>query len=553
MSERVTGRERTRGIRWVLPLGVGVAVLTYPLAFLAIDSYATVLSLLGRGAPEPGEVARFGEAVYLYLWPGAHFLLAALAASFAARRAGGGALRHGLAVGLVSVLASQAISLYYGPLLLEEFARFLVLGAAGGLLGGAVARRALAAQEALYRASRETGAARDAREIAAAVGVHLSGPGVTGVALWEAASGSEEGDFSFLGAWTPPASGEWPVRDRLEAGRLPALGELRTRGATVARVGSLPSPERAAWRRAGARSLLLLPLTAPGVRLSGLLVVASRRPGFAPGVVRRYQTAGAQAALALENLRLVEEARRAGRQAGVLKERQRLSHEIHDTLAQGFTSIVMNLEAAEGSLTPEAGDLRRARRHLDGARRTARESLTEARRLVRDLRPEPLEGAPLTEVLGGVVERWSQESGVRASATVTGTQRQLTPEAEVTLLRVAQEALANTRRHARAERAALTLSFMPGRIVLDVRDDGAGFDPAAGADPGAPGGFGLRGMRERVEAAGGTLSVESTPGEGTSLVAELPVPAEDPSGATGSATVAEGVEQELPVASRETG
>jgi signal transduction histidine kinase len=111
---------------------------------------------------------------------------------------------------------------------------------------------------------------------------------------------------------------------------------------------------------------------------------------------------------------------------------------------------------------------------------------------------------------------------VTASTTVTGTPRSLSPDAEVTLLRVTQEALANVSKHAQAGRVALTLSYMDGEAALDVRDDGAGFAP--GVDGSGPnGGLGLRGMRERVEALGGRLAVESTPGGGTTVAATVPL------------------------------
>jgi signal transduction histidine kinase len=289
----------------------------------------------------------------------------------------------------------------------------------------------------------------------------------------------------------------------------------------------LSASERAVWREHGVRSVLLLPLVAPGDRRIGLLAVTSSGRRFSRSATRAYETVGAQAALALENLRLVEEARRAGRQAGVLRERQRMAHEIHDTLAQGFTSIVMNLEAAEGDV-PVSSD--RAQHHLEQARLTARESLTEARRLVWALRPEPLENATLPEALQRLAERWSTESGIVATVATTGTLHPLPSEVEATLFRVAQEALNNVRKHARgASRAALTISYMGDTITLDVRDDGAGFDPAREAERKRDrdsGGFGLKGMRERIEGVGGALSIESAPGEGSTLAVELPVTAE---------------------------
>jgi signal transduction histidine kinase len=210
----------------------------------------------------------------------------------------------------------------------------------------------------------------------------------------------------------------------------------------------------------------------------------------------------------------------AERESGRLAERQRLARDIHDTLAQGFVSIVLQLQAAEGELPAGA---EAARRHLELARRTAGDNLAEVRRLVWDLRPEQLRAASLGEALGRLTERLAEETGVAATTTVTGTPRPLSPDAEVTLLRVTQEALANVSKHANAARVALTLSYMDGEAALDVRDDGAGF--ALGADRAGPnGGLGLAGMRERVEALGGRLAVESAPGRGTTVAAVVPVP-----------------------------
>jgi signal transduction histidine kinase len=208
----------------------------------------------------------------------------------------------------------------------------------------------------------------------------------------------------------------------------------------------------------------------------------------------------------------------AERESGRLAERQRLARDIHDTLAQGFVSIVLQLQAAEGEL-PAGADP--ARRHLELARRTASDNLAEVRRLVWDLRPEQLRAASLGEALGRLAERLAEESGVAATTTVTGTPRPLSPDAEVTLLRVTQEALANVSRHARAGRVALTLSYMDGEATLDVRDDGVGFAPGADG-AGRGGGLGLHGMRERGEALGGRLAVESSSGGGTTVAVTVP-------------------------------
>jgi signal transduction histidine kinase len=207
------------------------------------------------------------------------------------------------------------------------------------------------------------------------------------------------------------------------------------------------------------------------------------------------------------------------REAAALEERQRLAREIHDTLAQGLTGVVTQLEAAEAALgdRPEA-----ARGHLDTARRLARESLGEARRSVNALRPGPLEDGRLVDAITAVAGDWSRASGVPATVTSVGEARPLPSETEVALLRVAQEALANADRHAAASAVALTLAFGDGQVSLDVTDDGLGFDPAVPRSGNGSGGYGLTAMRERVAALRGSLDVESGPGQGTTVVATIP-------------------------------
>lgn len=206
------------------------------------------------------------------------------------------------------------------------------------------------------------------------------------------------------------------------------------------------------------------------------------------------------------------------REAGVLDERQRMAGEIHDILAQGLTGIVTQLEAADQAAERPAD----WRRHLGQAKQLARDSLTEARRSVQALTPQPLAEAGLPDALADVVGGWSTMSSVTAELITTGTAQRLLPEIETTLLRTAQEALANVARHADASRVALTLSYMEDLVTLDVRDDGLGFDPAAPRRADEDGGFGLAAMRERVHRIAGTLEVESEPGGGTAVSACVP-------------------------------
>ena len=200
----------------------------------------------------------------------------------------------------------------------------------------------------------------------------------------------------------------------------------------------------------------------------------------------------------------------AQHEAGRMAERQRLATDIHDTLAQGLTSILMLIQAAQADLD---GSHPRAGQHLDLAARTARENLAETRILVEDLAPAQLDGGTLPDAL----RRLSQAPGVDASFGLSGAPRPLPMATEVVLLRVCQEALVNVRKHAGARSAAVRLDYDPGAIRLEVSDDGAGFDPAR-----INGGYGLRGMRTRVAEAGGTLTVRSAPGAGTHVCAMVP-------------------------------
>lgn len=203
----------------------------------------------------------------------------------------------------------------------------------------------------------------------------------------------------------------------------------------------------------------------------------------------------------------------ANHEAGVLTERERLAAEIHDTLAQGFTSILMLLQAVESEAEH---DLAESRRHLALARETAKENLAEARTLVAALAPARLEETSLVEALRRLVGDVGGALGIPADFDVSGDPRPLPAGSEVVLLRATQEALANVRKHAGASRLAVHLSYGE-QTRLEVTDDGHGFDQAT-----TPNGFGLRGMRTRVEQVGGALKIVSAPQTGTSARVTLP-------------------------------
>lgn len=232
---------------------------------------------------------------------------------------------------------------------------------------------------------------------------------------------------------------------------------------------------------------------------------------------RRVALARLEAALE-ENAGLHTQLVTQAREAGVLDERQRMAREIHDTIAQGLTGVITQLEAAQQSRDRPA----ELDRHVALAAGLARESLAEARRSVEAVQPALLENSRLPEALSEVATRWSDMSGVSVRVSTNGTQRPLRPDVEVAMLRAAQESLSNVARHAEASHTGITLSFMDDVVTLDVRDDGNGF--ALGGNGRGRRGYGLIGMRQRVEQLEGRVEIESRPGEGTAVSVTIPTP-----------------------------
>ena len=204
----------------------------------------------------------------------------------------------------------------------------------------------------------------------------------------------------------------------------------------------------------------------------------------------------------------------AHHQQGVLAERTRLASAIHDTLAQGFTSLLMLVQAAEAAL--ETNDVPLARDRLKLADYTSRENLAESRALVAELGPLELQTATLPDAIHRLAERIGAELGLQADVTIDGAPRPLQANTEVVLLRATQEALSNIRKHAGAHAVHVRLAYDDEATMLEVADDGRGFEPAR-VD-----GFGLRGMRTRVEQVGGQLEVASSSGRGTTVRVRVP-------------------------------
>jgi signal transduction histidine kinase len=234
-----------------------------------------------------------------------------------------------------------------------------------------------------------------------------------------------------------------------------------------------------------------------------------RRP-FRQDEIALTRAMANQAMLAMQLTRLSAQSR----QSAVVAERNRMARDIHDTLAQGFTGIIVQLNAANDAKT--SGMLTESDAHLARASELARDSLSEARRSVLALRPLALEEKSLPHALEELFRKMTAGTDLALDFNLHGATGELPPEAEENLLRIGQEVLTNVLRHAAATTFQASLSFTSGAFILELRDDGCGFDIHGKHE-----GFGLNGIRERVEGMAGTLLIESAPARGTTVRIEL--------------------------------
>ena len=425
----------------------------------------------------------------------------------------------GLLCGVTAAATEQIIiALNYPPVLALELAAYFIIGicfgALGGWLGGKEATRSAASERALYSAMREIGSANDSGTVARAIGSLFGSAKPVGVALWldvPEGTGMSEPTAVWQNDKLRPFSPE----------RL--LGTANDMALPVAGVRSVRAlkPQRDVrdkWRQQSLESALVSPLLFSGRESSGLLFVGFAEAGRASRVVaawrtkRRLLTATAGAALALEK-------ENSGRMLGVLQERQRVSREIHDTLLQYFITIGGELATAELAATSDADSM--VDTHLRRARDGVRRGTEEARRLMREMRPEVLDGSSLPEALTILTRRISEESRLRVTCEVLGAVRPLAPEVEHALTRITEEALANVRKHSGASRAHASLEFRPAGVTLVVSDDGVGLGDPSDVVRRKRGSFGIRSMMERAGSIDGQLRVESPDDKGTVVVVDV--------------------------------
>jgi PAS domain S-box-containing protein len=262
----------------------------------------------------------------------------------------------------------------------------------------------------------------------------------------------------------------------------------------------------------GTKKFLAVPILAGG-NVKGMITVshAGRLP-YRTEEIELTQALGHQVMLAIRLTELGEQSR----QAAVLAERNRMARDVHDTLAQGFTGVIVQLEAAEYAISE--GDRKDADSHLHRARELARKSLSEARTSVRALRPLALEQADFWPALKRMIKNTTVGTTLHTTFETQGKAPVLPQAWQENLLRIGQEALTNALKYAHAKHFRTRLICNAKEVRLELSDDGDGFQVKDRDD-----GFGLTGMRERAEEIGGKLKIVSSPGRGTTITATLPL------------------------------
>src|SRR5947208_9864343 len=301
----------------------------------------------------------------------------------------------------------------------------------------------------------------------------------------------------------------------------PGLRELFFSGAPVAcedvEHDPFTSNDLREYLKAGGTKKFLRIPTLVGGRVKGFIGIRhGERPPYRPEEIELAQALAHHAMLAIQLNEFAEQRR----QAAVLEERNRMARDIHDTLAQGFTGVIVQLESAEDAMA--CCRRKETNEHLRRASELARRSLNEARRSVHALRPQALQRGNFWEALKGIVKNTTGGTSLHTTFELRGRLRRLSPMWQENLLHIGQEALTNALKHARPRNFETRLIFNSKAFRLELRDDGNGFSTKDHHDA-----LGLAGIRERAEQMGGTLKVASARGKGTTIVVTVPYPPPD--------------------------
>jgi len=482
--------------RWIFGATFAVMGTLQLFMFLIISIYVARSSAAGTNLSYK-EITQFSGTLGAQVGPIIFGLLTLMASIWLAIKVRVAPRTHGLVLGVVLLTTTVILDAVFSPslLLYEHISNTIVIPIAwfGAYRGEKILRN----REAVYRTSQAIRGANRSGMLKA-IGEQLAGSLVVLIALVD-----QDGTVDSASVWTPSQNQTIPA----------SIPTIRTTSepATVLKGTQLPLAD------SGIHSLLVLPLS----QVDETLVVGSRsRDGFSRTDIQNYLTIAEQVALSLENLKLLEQAH----QMGVTQERQRLAAEIHDSLTQGFISIVTHLEVAEAKLEqrPEevGADLQGL---LNQARQTARDNLTAARQMTWALRPDLQQIVPLTESLAKLTDTWAAKIGIPVEFSSSGDASQLHPDVETVLLRTAREALNNIQKHSQATQVTVTLTYMDTLVALDVQDNGRGCDPALLSQSDSGGGFGLKSIQEQVERLNGELTIESEPGKGCTVAIAVPI------------------------------
>jgi len=480
--------------RWIFGATFAVLGTLQIVMFLVISLYVARTSAAGNTLSYE-EITQFSGTLGAQVGPIIFGLLTLMASIWLAIKVRVAPHAHGLVLGVVLLTTTVILDVVFSSSLqlYEHIGNTIVIPIAwfGAYRGEIILKN----REAVYRTSQAIRGA-DRSGMVKAISKQLAGPLVALIAFVD-----KDGDVDSASAWTSSSNQKIPS----------SISSIQTppEAASVLKGSDLP------LSGSNIHSLLVLPLS----QVNETLIIGSRsRDGFSRNDIQNYLTIAEQVALSLENLKLLEQARLTG----VNEERQRLAAEIHDSLTQGFISIVTLTEIAEAKLEKYPQELRdEFQSLLNQARQTARDNLTAARQMTWALRPDLQKGMPLAESLEKHARGWSDVNNISVNVSSSGDARQLHPDIETVLLRTAREALNNIQKHAQATQVTITLTYMDSLVALDVQDNGKGFESEPSID--SNGGFGLKSIREQVGQLGGELTVESDVNKGTTIAVSLPI------------------------------
>jgi signal transduction histidine kinase len=306
------------------------------------------------------------------------------------------------------------------------------------------------------------------------------------------------------------------MKDPMSWKQNPAIQELLfTAGPVVCEDIETDPRVHGEWReylmRKGGKRFLAVPILVRGQVRGFVGIRHSDRAAYRPEEIELTQALAHQVMLAIQLNELADQ----GQRAAVFEERNRMARDIHDTLAQGFTGVIVQLEAADDAIS--LGSRKEADNHLHRAGELARRSLSEARRSVHALRPQALQEHNFWDALKGIIKSTTVGTALHTDFQTYGRLPELPQSWQENLLHIGQEALTNTLKYAHARHFETRLTYKAKRLCLELRDDGDGFKAKDRHD-----GVGLRGMRERVEQMGGELEITSSRRKGTTITVLLP-------------------------------